>query len=49
MFGTIASKLRQHRDYRRTMNELGRLSDRELGDIGIGRGDIPHIARKAIL
>ena len=32
---------------RKTADELSRLSDRELSDIGIGRGDIPRIVEQA--
>jgi uncharacterized protein YjiS (DUF1127 family) len=32
------------RRYRSTVNELERLTTRELNDLGIGRGDIPYIA-----
>lgn len=32
---------------RQTRTALSRLSDRELEDIGLCRGDIAHIARKA--
>lgn len=39
---------RNWRRYRETVSELGRLSTRELSDIGMSRGDIPYIARKAI-
>lgn len=35
------------RRYRRTVSELSRMSDRELSDIGIARGDIRQIARHA--
>ena len=45
MIRTIANKFRQHREYRRTVNELGRLSDRELSDLGIGRSEIQGVAR----
>jgi uncharacterized protein YjiS (DUF1127 family) len=45
MIGTIANKFRQHREYRRTVNELARLSDRELSDLGIGRSEIRGVAR----
>jgi len=34
------------RDYRNTVNELGRMSERELNDLGISRGDIPFVARR---
>jgi uncharacterized protein YjiS (DUF1127 family) len=33
--------------YRQTMNELSRLSDRELNDIGVLRSDIETVATKA--
>ena len=36
------------RKYRQTCNELGRMSDRELNDLGIGRSDIPYVARQAV-
>jgi uncharacterized protein YjiS (DUF1127 family) len=39
---------RNWRRYRETVNELSRLSNRELNDLGISRGDILHVARKAI-
>jgi uncharacterized protein YjiS (DUF1127 family) len=32
--------------YRRTLNELSALSDRELEDIGITRSDIERVARR---
>ncbi len=35
------------RRYRETCNELGRLSQRELSDLGIDRSDIRQVARKA--
>ena len=35
------------RRYRETVVELGRLSSRELNDLGISRGDIPFIAMKS--
>ena len=34
------------RDYRNTVNELTRMSERELNDLGISRGDIPFVARR---
>lgn len=34
------------RDYRNTVNELSRMSQRELNDLGISRGDIPFVARR---
>ncbi|UXN03442.1 MULTISPECIES: DUF1127 domain-containing protein [unclassified Bartonella] len=35
------------RRYRTTVNELSRLSSRELNDLGINRAEIPTIARRA--
>lgn len=39
---------RNWRRYRETVNELSRLSNRELNDLGIARGDIPFVARKSV-
>lgn len=39
---------RNWRRYRETVNELSRLSNRELNDLGIARGEIPFVARKSI-
>lgn len=36
------------RKYRQTVSELGRMSDRELNDLGIGRSEILSVARKAV-
>ncbi|UXM95190.1 DUF1127 domain-containing protein [Bartonella sp. HY329] len=36
------------RRYRTTVNELSRLSSRELNDLGINRAEIPTIARRAV-
>ncbi|WP_099867817.1 DUF1127 domain-containing protein [Pararhizobium haloflavum] len=36
------------RKFRQTCNELNRMSDRELSDIGVNRADISRIARAAI-
>ncbi|GIL01597.1 MAG: hypothetical protein BroJett030_14960 [Alphaproteobacteria bacterium] len=43
----IIGKYREWRAYRRTVNELNALSNRELNDLGINRADIPFIARRA--
>nr|WP_250807214.1 DUF1127 domain-containing protein [Neorhizobium tomejilense] len=48
MFRTITSKLRQHTQYRQTVNELSRLTDRELSDLGIGRSEIRGVARRGV-
>ncbi len=44
---SLQSSFRNWRKYRSTCNELYRMSDRELNDIGISRGDIPFVARRA--
>ena len=45
---TIAEKLNAWRRYREAVRELSRMSDRELADIGIRRGDIEFIARQHV-
>ena len=44
----IARSLTNWRKYRQTVTELGRMSDRELTDLGIGRSDIRRVARNAV-
>jgi uncharacterized protein YjiS (DUF1127 family) len=44
----IIRNYRNWRRYRDTVNELSRLSTRELTDLGITRGDIPFVARKSV-
>jgi uncharacterized protein YjiS (DUF1127 family) len=41
---TIATLLAQYHRYRATLDELKAYSDRELNDIGIGRGDLARVA-----
>src|ERR1700679_313233 len=45
---TISQKLAAWRRYRDAVRELSQLSDRELEDIGIRRGDIPFIAASSV-
>ena len=47
MFDRFARKYRSWRTYRSTVDELSRLSTRELNDLGIARGDIAFVARRA--
>lgn len=47
MLNSIANWLRARSVYSATFKELNRLSDRELADMGIGRGCIADIARSA--
>lgn len=42
----ITQKFKAWRRYRATVRELSQLSDSELGDIGISRGDIESVARE---
>lgn len=42
---TVTAKLRAHLEYRRTFDTLAGMTDRELDDIGISRGDISAVAR----
>ncbi|APH70997.1 MULTISPECIES: DUF1127 domain-containing protein [Aquibium] len=44
----LVRNYRNWRRYRDTVNELSRLSNRELSDLGIARGDISFVARKSI-
>ena len=44
---TISEKLAAWRRYREAVRELSLLSDRELDDIGIRRGDIEYIVRRS--
>ena len=44
----LVNSYRNWRRYRETYNELTRLTDRELADLGINRADIGRIARQAV-
>ena len=44
--------IRNYRDWRRyseAVSELSRLSTHELNDLSSRRGEIPHVARRALL
>ena len=43
----IIGRYKDWRSYRRTVNELSMLSNRELSDLGISRGEIRFVARRA--
>ncbi|MEM9635996.1 MAG: DUF1127 domain-containing protein [Pseudomonadota bacterium] len=47
MFDTVRQKYSNWVNYRRAVDELSRLSTRELQDLGICRGDIKFVARRA--
>jgi uncharacterized protein YjiS (DUF1127 family) len=44
----VARSLNNWRKYRQTVTELGRMTNRELSDLGIDRGDIRNVARASI-
>lgn len=44
---SIARSFNNWRKYRQTVTELGRMSNRELHDLGIDRADIRRVARDA--
>lgn len=46
---SISEKLAAWRRYRDAVRELSQLSDRELSDIGILRGDIEYVVREAVM
>ena len=46
-FDAISLTMRQRKAYRMTYNELCGLSNRELADLGMTRGDIRRLSREA--
>ena len=44
----ISEKLKASRRHREAVRELSQLSDHELSDIGIGRGDIEYVVRRQV-
>lgn len=44
----LADSFRNWRNYRTTVSELSRLSNRQLGDLGIARADIRKVAKRSI-
>lgn len=45
----LIKNIREWRRFRATREALSRLSDRELNDLGIGRGEIDYTARRAAI
>jgi len=43
----ITRSFNNWRKYRQTVSELGRMSNRELNDLGIDRSEIHRVAREA--
>lgn len=46
IFSRLTASISGYAAYRRTVTELDALSDRQLADIGVSRGDIQEIAAK---
>jgi uncharacterized protein YjiS (DUF1127 family) len=46
LLSVLTRRYRKWRRYDQGLSELARLTDRELADIGISRGDIHRIARE---
>ncbi|NTI46188.1 DUF1127 domain-containing protein [Agrobacterium rhizogenes] len=44
----VARSFSNWRKFRQTVNELGRMSSRELQDLGIDRADIRSVARASV-
>jgi uncharacterized protein YjiS (DUF1127 family) len=44
MFASIVRFIQSWKNYHRSINELSRLGDRELADIGISRSDIARLS-----
>jgi uncharacterized protein YjiS (DUF1127 family) len=47
MFEVLKSRISNWKRYNRTVTELQALTNRELADLGIARGDIQRVAREA--
>jgi len=47
MFASLVRFIREWKRYNQSLNELSRLGDRELADIGIARSDIYRVAWNA--
>ena len=48
MFTTLVRLIREWKRYNRSINELSRLGDRELADIGISRSEIDRVVSQEI-
>lgn len=48
MLNNVVRKYQSWKRYRTTLGELAQLTDRELQDLGINRGDIHRCARAAV-
>lgn len=48
MFENMYKHIKKSTRYKKTIDELSKLTDRELSDIGISRCDIPRIAKEVM-
>jgi uncharacterized protein YjiS (DUF1127 family) len=48
MFEVLKTRINTWKRYSRTVSELQSLSNRELADLGIMRGDIARVAKDAV-
>lgn len=48
LFARLSEHVARRRSMAQTIAELAALSDRDLADIGLHRGDIPAVARRAL-
>ena len=46
--GSLRRAWADYRAYRATLGELGSLTDRQLGDLGLTRGELRATARRAV-
>ena len=46
LIANVSKAIKRWNEYRTTVYELNRLTDRDLSDLGINRSDIEFIARK---
>ena len=47
LWPALSARLASYRTYRRTLDELSQLSDRDLADMGMHRSTIGDVAREA--
>jgi len=45
---TLTDRVSRYMRFRKTLNELRELSDRELADLGLSRAMLPRIAQQAV-
>ena len=47
LFASVQKYMQRRKIFNQTFNELSQLSERELWDLGLARGDIARVARSA--